>query len=151
MHKLNLPKYDFKIKEIESKKYIFDLNRKKYVPLTPEEWVRQNFIQYLVQEKKYPQSLIGVEYCLKVNKMDRRGDIVVYNKLGKPYLIVECKAPQVVIKQAVFDQIANYNIPLKVKYLIVTNGMTHYCCEIDFENRKYSFLEEVPEFKKLNE
>ncbi|MBN2519713.1 MAG: type I restriction enzyme HsdR N-terminal domain-containing protein [Bacteroidales bacterium] len=149
MIKLNLPEYHFKIKEVEGKKYIFDQNRKKYVALTPEEWVRQNFIQYLVNEKKYPLSLIGIEYPLKVHKLDRRGDIVVFNNQGKPGLIVECKAPDVQITQNVFDQIANYNIPLKVKYLIVTNGMKHYCCEMDYENKSYCFQKSIPEYNLI--
>ena len=146
MHQLNLPSYHFKLKEINGKKYIFDQNRKKFVALTPEEWVRQHFIKYLVQEKKYPRSLIGVEFSLKVNKMDRRGDIVVFNKKGQPYLIVECKAPHVEITQSVFDQIARYNIPLKVDYLVVTNGLKHYCCYIDHKIGKYSFLEDIPDY-----
>jgi len=149
MEKLNLPTYSFNIKLIEQRKYIFDFIRKKYVILTPEEWVRQNFLKYLVDEKKYPASLIFVEKEFKLNNLSKRSDAVVYNRSGNPILIVECKAGSVKIDQKVFDQIARYNMKLNVDFLIVTNGLEHFCCKIDYENKKYLFLKEVPEYKNL--
>ncbi|HRW62678.1 MAG TPA: type I restriction enzyme HsdR N-terminal domain-containing protein, partial [Bacteroidales bacterium] len=133
MEKLNLPTYSFNIKFIEQRKYIFDFIRKKYVILTPEEWVRQNFLKYLVEEKKYPASLIAVEKEFKLNNLSKRSDAVIYNKQGTPILIVECKAPEVKIGQNVFDQIARYNMVLNVKLLVVTNGLQHFCCKLDAE------------------
>jgi hypothetical protein len=145
---LNLPQYEFKIStEVPAK--IFDFIRKKYVVLTPEEWVRQNFLRFLVTEKKYPQSLILIEKTLRVNKMKKRCDAVVYNSAGIPLMIIEFKQPDVRISQTTFDQIARYNIPLKVKYLVVSNGMKHYCCSLDFDNNTYRFLEDVPDYTLL--
>ncbi|MDY6800728.1 MAG: type I restriction enzyme HsdR N-terminal domain-containing protein [Bacteroidota bacterium] len=145
MERLNLPTYSFNIKFKEQRKYIFDFIRKKYVLLTPEEWVRQNFLKYLVEEKKYPASLIAVEKEFKLNTLSKRSDAVVYNRLGQPFLIVECKATNVKIDQKVFDQIVRYNMKLNVEYLVVTNGLTHYCCKIDVENQNYYFLKDIPE------
>ena len=145
MLKLNLPEYPFKIKELEGKKMIFDRCRKKYVPLTPEEWVRQNLVEFLILEKKYPASLIVNEQTIEVNRIKKRCDTVVYNKKGLPAIIVEYKAPHVRITQEVFDQIAMYNFTLQVDYLIVSNGMEHYCCKVDYEKRGYVFLEGIPE------
>lgn len=149
MERLNLPTYSFNIKLKEQRKYIFDFIRKKYILLTPEEWVRQNFLKYLVDEKKYPASLIAVEKEFKLNTLSKRSDAVVYNKSGIPVLIVECKAASVKIDQKVFDQIARYNMKLNVEFLVVTNGLNHYCCKIDFENHTYSFLKDVPEFNQF--
>ena len=146
MLKLNLPQYDSKISKKEGKLYIFDEFRKKYVALTPEEWVRQNFLMYLVTDKKYPRTLIAVEAGLKLYKRKKRTDAVVYNKQGEPLLIIECKASQVKINQDVFDQVVRYNLALKVNYLIVTNGLEHYCCLLDYKNNSYSFLNEIPEY-----
>jgi hypothetical protein len=145
---LNLPHYDFKISnEVPAK--IFDFIRKKYVVLTPEEWVRQNFLRYLVTEKKYPPPLILIEKTLKVNKMKKRCDAVVHSKAGMPLMIIEFKQPEVPISQDTFDQIARYNIPMKVEYLVVSNGMKHYCCLLDFDNNTYSFLEDVPDYNLI--
>lgn len=149
MEKLNLPTYSFNIKLIEQRKYIFDFIRKKFVILTPEEWVRQNFLKYLVEEKKYPASLIAVEMEFKLNNLSKRSDAVIYNKSGNPVLIIECKAASVKIDQKVFDQIARYNMKLNVDFLVVTNGLDHYCCKIDYKNQKYYFLKEVPEYKQI--
>ncbi len=149
MEKLNLPEYDFRIRKSDQKLEIFDAFRKKFVSLTPEEWVRQNFLMYLVNEKYYPASLIAVEAGLKLYNRIKRTDIVVYSNLAKPVLIVECKAPEVTINQKVFDQIARYNMVLKVKYLIVTNGLNHYCCYLDYENNSIKYLEEIPDYKYL--
>ncbi|MBT5858815.1 MAG: type I restriction enzyme HsdR N-terminal domain-containing protein [Flavobacteriales bacterium] len=131
---------------VEEKTHIFDDVRKKYLLLTPEEWVRQNFIHYLNKEKKYPLGLMGVEQMVKYNSLKTRADIVIYNLEGKPNVIVECKAPEVKITQDTFNQIAKYNSQLKVKYLIVTNGMKHFCCQMDYENNKITFLEDVPAY-----
>ena len=150
MEKLNLPTYSFNIKLIEQRKYIFDSIRKKFVILTPEEWVRQNFLKFLVDEKKYPASLIAVEMEFKLNNLSKRSDAVVYNKSGHPLLIIECKASSVKIDQKVFDQIARYNMKLNVEYLIVTNGLQHFCCKIDYKNYVYSFIKEIPLWKDIS-
>ena len=128
------------------KTYIFDVVRKKYLLITPEEWVRQNFIHYLNKEKKYPLGLMGVEQMVKYNSLKTRADIVMYNTEGKANIIVECKAPDVKITQDTFNQIAKYNSQLKVKYLLVTNGMNHYCCKMDYESNRITFLEEIPSY-----
>ncbi len=146
MHKLNLPTYQFNIKNSENKQLIFDKIRKKYVVLTPEEWVRQNFVQYLITEKKYPISLIAVEKQLVVNNLKKRFDILIFNTDGTPNIIVECKASSVKIAQDTFDQIARYNLKLNVNYLVVTNGLTHYFCKLDLENEQYVFLENIPNY-----
>jgi len=146
MQELNLPQYQFKLKESAGKIQIFDAFRKKYVVLTPEEWVRQNFLQYLVTEKKYAPSLIALEAALKYNELQKRADILVYDKQGSPFLLVECKAPEVKISQDVFDQVARYNMSFRVTYLVVTNGLDHFCCKMDYEKNSYQFLEEIPVF-----
>ncbi|PCI35350.1 MAG: restriction endonuclease subunit R [Flavobacteriaceae bacterium] len=148
MQQLNLPPYKLNLKSSENKLLIFDIVRKKYIVLTPEEWVRQHYIHYLVEEKKYPISLIAVEKQLKVNTRTKRTDIVIFNTQGRPEIIVECKAPSIKISQHVFDQIARYNMELKAPYLIVTNGMFHYYCRQNFEKECYEFLRDIPEFKK---
>ncbi len=144
MVKLNLPEYQFRTRSTGKRTEIFDNLRKKFVALTPEEWVRQNFIQYLIVEKKVPQGLINVEMMLKYNQMTKRCDIAIYATTGTPVMIVECKAPHIEITQDVFDQIARYNMTLKVKYLVVTNGLKHFCCIIDFQNNNYKFIPELP-------
>lgn len=149
MKRLNLPTYSFNIKLIEQRKHIFDFIRKKFVILTPEEWVRQNFLRYLVEEKKYPASLIAVEKEFKLNNLSKRSDAVVYNKSGKPFLIIEFKSPDVKIDQKVFDQIARYNMKLKVDFLIVSNGIDHYCCMIKYPTNSYVFLREIPSYGSL--
>ena len=143
MEKLNFPSYDFKIRTSDKVTQIFDIVRRKYVALTPEEWVRQHFIHYLINEKKIPQSLLAVEMNIRLNDMKKRCDIVGYNNSGIPILIVECKAPGIKISQATFDQVARYNISLKVKYLAVSNGLEHFFCEIDFKKKSYKFLKEL--------
>ncbi len=147
MEQLNLPVFQFKLKQAGTRQQIFDAIRKKYVVLTPEEWVRQNFIQYLIQHKSFPSSLIAVEAGLKYNQLQKRMDVLVYNKQGTPHLMVECKAPSVKISQDTFDQIARYNMLFKVKYLVVTNGLQHFCCKMDYTENTYSYLETVPEFE----
>ncbi|WP_372793522.1 type I restriction enzyme HsdR N-terminal domain-containing protein [Lutibacter sp.] len=146
MQQLNLPTYKFRIKSTKNKYVIFDIIRKKYVSLTPEEWVRQHLIHYLIEEKKYPLSLIGIEKKLTVNKLTKRTDILIFNTKGLPHIIVECKAPSVNITQNAFDQIASYNLKLNANYLMVTNGINHYYCKMDFENEKYIFLQNIPDY-----
>jgi hypothetical protein len=147
MQKLNLPTYPFKLKSNEKQTLIFDNLRKRYFVLTPEEWVRQHFVQFLIEEKKYPVSLIAIEKQLTINALKKRTDIVVFDKSGNPDIIVECKAPHIKIAQDTFDQIARYNLKLNAKYLIVTNGLDHFFCKMDFENENYIFLEEIPDYK----
>ena len=146
MQKLNFPTFRFRFKNSENKVAIFDEIRKKFIILTPEEWVRQHVTQYLLQEKKYPKSYINVEKLIKINDLTKRYDLVVFQPNGELFLLVECKAPEVKISQQTFDQIARYNLTLKAKYLMVTNGLNHYFCEMDFENEKYLFLEKLPDY-----
>ncbi len=148
MINLNLPAYNLKIKNKENKFLIFDIIRKKYVHLNHEEWVRQNFIHYLINDKNYPRSLIAVEKQLKINNLSKRTDILIFDKNGLPNIIVECKAPSIKISQDTFDQIARYNLKLNAKYLIVTNGIQHYYCIMNHEEMKYEFLNDIPTFKK---
>ncbi len=146
---LNLPSYSFRVKEQTGHRLIFDEFRKRWVKLTPEEWVRQNFARYLTEVKHFPASLLAVERSLRINQHDFRTDIVLFSKTGQPLVIVECKAPEVKISQQVFDQIARYNLALRVDYLVVTNGMMHYCCRFDQQNLTYSFLPEIPDYLDL--
>ncbi|WP_293295152.1 type I restriction enzyme HsdR N-terminal domain-containing protein [Allomuricauda sp.] len=148
MQGLNFPPYSFRIKNSQNRQYIFDGIRKKFVVLQPEEWVRQHVLRYLVFTKNYPKSLINVEKQLTINNLKKRYDVVVFNPDGSIFLLIECKAPEVNITQAVFDQIARYNLQLKSKYLMVTNGLAHYYCEMDHKNEKYMFLEDIPEFSR---
>ncbi|WP_345951052.1 MULTISPECIES: type I restriction enzyme HsdR N-terminal domain-containing protein [unclassified Mucilaginibacter] len=143
---LALPPYPFKLTEQSGQLYIFDDIRKKQLVLTPEEWVRQHFVQYLIQQKSYPKTLIKLEGGLKVHGMAKRSDIVVFNPAGEKVLMVECKAPGVVIDQKVFDQVARYNITHRIKLLAVTNGLQHYYCAINFDKKNYRFLEELPAY-----
>jgi hypothetical protein len=127
---------------------IFDDIRKKFIILTPEEWVRQHIVQFLLQEKKYPKSYINVEKLIKVNDLNKRYDIVVFKPNGELFLLIECKSPDVKITQETFDQIARYNLKLNAQFLMVTNGLNHYFCQMDFEKETYIFLEELPFFFK---
>jgi len=147
MQKLHFPTYTFRFKNSENKIAIFDEIRKKFILLTPEEWVRQHIIQFLLQEKNYPKSHINVEKIIKINSLNKRYDIIVYEPNGELFLLIECKAPDVKISQQTFDQIARYNLVLNAKYLMVSNGLNHYFCQMDFENEKYIFLEELPSFE----
>ncbi|MFM2370249.1 MAG: hypothetical protein RL619_2575 [Bacteroidota bacterium] len=146
MQKLNFQLYNFRFKNSENKVSIFDEIRKKFIVLTPEEWVRQHVIQFLLEEKKYPKSLINVEKVLKVNGLRKRYDVVVFNPDGSIFILIECKAPEIKIAQATFDQIARYNMTMKANFLMVTNGLNHYFCQMDFENEKYTFLENLPNY-----
>ena len=146
MQPLNFPNFTFRFKNSENKVSIFDEIRKKFIILTPEEWVRQHVVRFLLEEKKYPISLINVEKRLRINGLTKRYDVVVFNKDGSILILIECKSIDIKISQVVFDQIARYNMTLKSEYLMVTNGLNHYFCKIDFENEKYVFLNDLPNF-----
>ncbi|HQV34914.1 MAG TPA: type I restriction enzyme HsdR N-terminal domain-containing protein [Flavobacterium sp.] len=150
MQKLNFSDYSFRFKNSENKVSVFDEIRKKFIVLTPEEWVRIHVVQYLIQEKNYPKSLINVEKLIKINTISKRYDIVVYQPNGEIFLLIECKKPDVSINQLVFDQIARYNLTLKAKYLMVTNGLNHYFCQMDFEQERYVFLKDIPDYELQN-
>jgi hypothetical protein len=150
MQKLNLPDSGIKISEHCGELRVFDPIRKKNIKLTPEEWVRQNMAMYLINTLGYPQGLMAIEMGIKVNKLHKRTDIVAFSSKGKPLLIVECKAPHIPINQAVFDQIARYNIPLGAEYLLVSNGLVHICCRIMPQCKPpYMFLEHIPCYKTI--
>lgn len=149
MLNLNLPSFDAKVRKIDNKLSIFDSLRRKFVALTPEEWVRQHFVNFLITEKGYPQGLIANEIQINLNNQKKRCDSVIYNSTLKPLIIVEYKSPDVNITQEVFDQIARYNIVLKVDYLIVSNGINHYCCKIDYQNQTFQYLQEIPHYNEL--
>ncbi len=149
MEPLNLPTYSFRLKEEKGKKYIFDEIRRRFVLLTPEEWVRQHMVNYLVTEKHFPRLLISVEKGFSQNRNRQRYDLLVYNKSGHPIMIIECKAPGMEINQQVFDQAGRYNNRHKASYMLITNGVKHYCCLINITSRNYSFLPEVPDFSEL--
>jgi Type I restriction enzyme R protein N terminus (HSDR_N) len=146
MQKLNFPSYSFRFKNSENKVAIFDEIRKKFIILTPEEWVRQHVVSFLLEEKKYPKSYLNVEKLIKVNELSKRYDVVVFQPNGELFLLVECKAPGVKITQETFDQIARYNLTLKAQFLMVTNGLNHYFCQMDFENEQYVFLNQLPDY-----
>ena len=147
MEKLNFPMFNLPTKSKENKNFIFDSIRKKWLILTPEEWVRQHCVQYLINNKGYPIGLIQVEKRLKVNQREKRYDIVCFNQEGKINLLVECKRPDVKITQRTFDQISQYNYALKSDLIMITNGLEHYYCKINFEDKKYVFLDKLPPFK----
>lgn len=144
MQELNFPAYTFRLKNSENKPFIFDEIRKKFIRLTPEEWVRQHTVKHLIDKYNYPISLINVEKELTLHQVKKRYDAVVFNKDGSIHLIVECKAPQIRITQETFDQIARYNLSLQASYLFVTNGLQHYYCQLDYEAEKYHFLKDIP-------
>jgi type I site-specific restriction-modification system R (restriction) subunit len=150
MEPLNLPTYLFRIKEHHGKKYIFDEIRRRFVLLTPEEWVRQHTVNFLVKGKNFPMQLISVEKGFKLNRNRQRYDLLVYDRKGKPLMIIECKAPGVEINQQVFDQAGRYNHKHKAGYMLITNGMKHYCCFIDVASRQFSFLKDIPDFEQIS-
>ena len=149
MLELNLPPFDKKVMQKEGKPFILDVIRRQYVALTPEEWVRQHFVHFLISEKGYPQSLMANEVQLKLNGMSRRCDTVAYDRTLRPRVIVEYKAPTVNITQQVFDQICRYNMVLQVDYLIVSNGLAHYCCKVDNTTHTYTFLKDIPSYEEV--
>jgi type I site-specific restriction-modification system R (restriction) subunit len=146
MQKLNLPAYQFKLKNESEKRFIFDSIRKKYVVLTPEEWVRQHFIQYLIHEKKYPIALIAIEKKIVINGRPQRFDLLVYQRNGQPLLIAEFKSPRVKITQDAFDQVVRYNMALRVLHVVVSNGLQHFACEMNNAENSFTYLKEIPEF-----
>jgi len=146
MQKIHFPAYDFRYKSKENQRYVFDIIRKKFVVLTPEEWVRQHALWYLISDKHYPASLVNVEKKLVVGQMTKRYDIAVYDNSGRLSLLVECKRPDVPVTQYTFDQAARYNMVLEAPFLWLTNGLTHYYCHVDTVNKKYDFLKEIPEY-----
>jgi hypothetical protein len=148
MLSLNFPSYNFRSKSSENKQQIFDIIRKKFVSLQPEEWVRQHVIHYLSVDKKYPTSLINVEKTLSLNGLKKRYDVVVFNSDGSIHILVECKSPNVTVSQVVFDQIARYNMKMQAEYLMVTNGLDHFYCNMNYEEEKYSFLRQIPDFSR---
>ena len=149
MLQLNLPEYNFRIKKLDEKLLIFDSQRKRYVSLTPEEWVRQHFIRFLIEEKGYPAAYLAVEKQLSLNGMKKRCDAILYNEHALPILIIELKAPTVPITQTTFDQVAVYNSKLKVDFFMISNGIEHYCCKVDTLNSQYKFFPELPDYSKL--
>jgi hypothetical protein len=146
MEQLNFPNYTFTLKNKENKKYIFDLIRKKNLLLTPEEWVRQHCLYFLISNLGYPPSLINVEKQIQVNGRIKRYDIVVYSSDGSVNILIECKAPTIKITQDTFDQVARYNMALKSNYLMLTNGKEHYFCVMNYEDKSYQFIKEIPKY-----
>lgn len=146
MNPLNLPAIDIKTEERNGKRVVFDILRKKYIVLTPEEWVRQHFVHLLINHYNYPKSLIKLESGLSYNNLKKRSDIVVYGRDGKIFMLVECKAATVTLRQSVLDQVTCYNSTLKSRYIVVTNGMRHLCCSICHETNSYNYLSELPPF-----
>ena len=149
MLSLNLPPFDVKMQQRNGKNFIFDPLRRKYISLTPEEWVRQHFIHFLTNYKGYPKGLLANEIQLNLNGTKKRCDTVLFNKDLSARMIIEYKAPNIEITQAVFDQVTRYNMVLKVEYLIVSNGIHHYCCHIDYSTMQYTFLPDIPTYSEL--
>ena len=149
MTRLNLPSFEIKLRGTKAQPQIFDILRKKYIALTPEEWVRQHFIHFLVEHKGYPAALMANEIQLKVGEKTLRADSVLYSRDLKPRMIIEYKAPHIPITQKVFDQISIYNMLLHVDYLVVSNGLQHYICKMDYNDKKYLFLEDIPDYEEL--
>ncbi|MEM1336166.1 MAG: type I restriction enzyme HsdR N-terminal domain-containing protein [Bacteroidota bacterium] len=148
MQQLNFPKFEFRFKSTENRIQIFDIIRKKFVVLHPEEWVRQHVIHYLISVKKYPKQHINVEKQLLINGLQKRYDVIVLTTSGKIRILVECKAPGIRLDQDTFDQIARYNLKAAADYMMVTNGIHHIFCQIDHNNEKYTFLPEIPDFSR---
>lgn len=149
MYRLNLPQYEIKITKRNGKPFILDSLRRKYVSLTPEEWVRQHFVHFLIEHKGYPPSLLTNEVELHVGDKRLRCDSVLYNREAQPVMIIEYKAPTISLTQRVFDQISVYNMLLHVDYLVISNGLQHYCCRMDYENNTYTFLTDIPNYGDL--
>ncbi|GHT66972.1 hypothetical protein AGMMS50239_29330 [Bacteroidia bacterium] len=149
MLELNLPPAELKIRKENGKTYVFDRLRKSYVRLTPEEFVRQHFVSFLITHKNYPQSRLANEIGIELGNVKKRCDTVLYDEYLHPLMIIEYKAPSITIKQNTFDQIARYNMSLNVPWLVVSNGLQHYCCRVDNETGTYSFCKEIPEHDEL--
>ncbi len=150
MNELNLPTYDVKVRGTREHPEIYDFLRRRYVALTPEEWVRQHFTHWLVDHKGYPKGLLGNEIALKCGEKTVRCDSILYNNDAQPQVIIEYKAPSITLTQRVLDQISAYNFLLHVDYLIISNGVQHICCKMDYENHQYIFLEDIPDYTTLN-
>lgn len=146
---LNLPAYDTRVKEQDGRFMIFDFLRRKYVALTPEEWVRQHFVHYLVEQKGYPKGLLANELELRIGEKRLRCDTVLYSKEMQPRMIIEYKAPHIQLQQKTFDQVSVYNLLLHADYLVVSNGLQHFCCQMDYEQRTYRFLTDIPDYAML--
>jgi len=144
MEKLNLPSFDYNIREIEGKRSIFDILRKKFVALTPEEWVRQHFIHLLINHYRYPKALMKIETGLKYNQLNKRSDIMVYDRLGNPFLIIECKSADIQVSEKTFAQASVYNSTIKARYVAVTNGLKTFCCHINHEAGSFEFVKDIP-------
>ncbi len=145
--KLSFPSFEFRIEKINDKLMIFDVLRKKSVRLTPEEWVRQHLIRYLIDFRKYPKSMIKVESGLKYNKLVKRSDILVFGQDGTPFMVIECKSPESKLDDKVMHQVAVYSRSLRVKYIGISNGLKHYCWEIDQDSQSTRSLDDFPEYK----
>ena len=148
--KLNFPVFNFKLKIIDGKKQIFDVFRKKYVHLTPEEWVRQHLLMYLCEEKNFPKSLLEVEKKVLINGMNKRCDAIFYNKKMNPLIMIECKSYKVKISSQVFDQIARYHLFLASELLLISNGITHFCCSVNKTKKGYDFYEDIPNYRDIS-
>ena len=146
---LSLPSFEPKIKDVDGQRLIFDQIRRRYVALTPEEWVRQHFVHFLTDQLGYPAGLLANEVQISLNATKKRCDTVLYNRQRSPYMIIEYKRPNTVISDKVFNQILRYNLTMHVRYLIVSNGITHYCCKVNYEENCYDFLEKIPHFNEL--
>lgn len=149
MYQLNLPTYDLRLRRTGNRDMIFDVLRRKYVALTPEEWVRQHFVHFLIEHKGYPTALLANEIELRIGGKHLRADTLLYNKELRPHMLIEYKSPTIALTQKVFDQISAYNLLLHADYLIVSNGMQHICCRMDYEQNTYHFLEEIPDYSEL--
>lgn len=149
MNQLNLPSTELHLGGTPNKPTVFDILRRRHVALTPEEWVRQNFIHYLIEHKGYPKELLANEVALQTGDKILRADSVLYDRQLHPRMIIEYKAPSIVITQKTFNQISAYNMLLHVDYLIISNGLNHYCCKMDYEGKKYLFLEDIPEYQNI--
>ena len=149
MYQLNLPTYDLRLRRTGNRDMIFDVLRRKYVALTPEEWVRQHFVHFLIEHKGYPSALLANEIELRIGEKHLRADTLLYNKELRPHMLIEYKSPTIALTQKVFDQISAYNLLLHADYLIVSNGMQHICCRMDYEQNTYHFLEEIPDYSEL--
>ena len=149
MYELNLPKFELQLGGTREKPEIFDFLRRRFVKLTPEEWVRQHFVHWLVEHKGYPKGLLGNEIELRVGEKKLRCDSILYNQFTEPRMIIEYKAPTVALTQKVFDQISAYNLLLHVDYLLISNGVQHFCCQMDYEHHSYIFLPDIPDYEKI--
>jgi hypothetical protein len=149
MLQLNFPEFGYRLRQTRGLTEIFDIVRKKFVALTPEEWVRQHLLHYMVEQKNIPATLIGVEKMLVVNGLRKRYDLVVFSRSGMPALLAECKAPEVQITASVFDQAARYNLSLNATYFVITNGLQHFACQLDYQNKRYIFIEEIPGYSQI--